>query len=107
MTLPTSTSHISIITSIITSMTTSPLQYQFPSPRDTTLALHKSLPLQPLRLSGKGAPRVNGQIYLQHRPVKSETVLTDLMDDNYGYSGKPCIEGNEWALYFSKLSLIF
>lgn len=83
-------------------MTTSPLQYQFPSPRDNTLASHELLSLQPLGLSAKGAPRSNGQIYLWPRPVKPDTTLSDLMGDKTVYSGKPCIEGSEWGLYFSK-----
>lgn len=85
---------------------TSPLQYQFPSPRDNTLAPHESLSLQPLGLSAKGAPRANGQIYLRPKPVKPEITLSDLMVDKIVYSGKPCIEGSEWGLYFSKLGFI-
>ena len=88
-------------------MVTSPLHYQFPSPRDSTLAPHESLSLQPLGLSGKGAPRANGQIYLRPRPVKPEITLSDLMADKAVYSGKPCIEGNEWGLYVSKLGSMF
>ena len=84
-------------------MSTSPLNYQFPSPRDNTLAPHESLSLQPLGLSGKGAPRANGQIYLRPKPVKPAITLSDLMVDKAVYSGKPCIEGSEWGLYFSKL----
>lgn len=101
--LPISTPQTSLITSITTAMTASPLQYQFPSPRDNTLAPHESLSLQPLGLSAKGAPRANGQIYLRPKPVKPEIKLSDLMVDKTVYSGKPCIEGGEWGLYFSKL----
>jgi hypothetical protein len=35
--------------------------------------------------------------------VKQEITLSDLMVDKTVYSGKPCIEGSEWGLYFSKL----
>jgi hypothetical protein len=87
-------------------MTTSPLQYQFPAPRDEGLALHESLSLQPLGLSGKGAPRANGQIYLRPMTVKPGILLANLMNETYVYSGKPCIEGSEWALYLSKLNFI-
>ena len=83
-------------------MTSSSLRYEFPSPRDETLALHESLSLLPLGLSGKGAPCNNGQIYLRQKPARSGTVLADLMADTYVYSGRPCIEGNEWALNFSE-----
>ena len=102
MNLPTSTSHISLITSITTAMTTSPLQYKFPSPRSEGLAVHETLSLQPLCLSAKGAPRANGQIYLRPVSVKSGILLENLMSDVYAFSGKPCIEGNEWALNFGK-----
>ena len=94
------------MTSISTAMTTSPLQYQFPAPRDEGLALHESLSLQPLGLSGKGAPWANGQIYLRPMTVKSGTLLANLINEIYVYSGKPCIEGSEWALYFSKLDFV-
>ena len=88
-------------------MITSPLQYQFPSPRDSTLAPHESLSLQPLGLSAKGAPQANGQIYLRPKPVKSGITLSDLMVDRTVYSGKPCIKGSKWGLYFSKLGSMF
>ncbi len=103
MHLPITTTQIALITSITTAMETSPLQYQFPTPRDNTLAPHESLSLQQLGLSAKGAPRTNGQIYLRPRPMKSGTVLADLITDRPVYSGKPCIEGDEWGLYFGKL----
>jgi len=82
---------------------TSSLRYEFPLPRDEGLALHESLSLQPLGLSGRGAPRNNGQIYLRPKPVRSDTVLANLMVDTNVYSGRPCIEGSEWALNFSEL----
>src|SRR5260221_13038072 len=98
MHLPISTSQLTLITSIMTAMETLPLKYQFPTPRDNTLAPHESLSLQQLGLSAKGAPRANGQIYLRPRFVKSGTVLSDLIADKFGYAGKACIEGNEWGL---------
>ena len=102
MHLPITTTQIDLITSITSAMETLPLQYQFPTPRDNTLAPHESLSLQQLGLSARGAPRANGQIYLRPRPVKSGTVLADLIADRPVYSGKPCIEGNEWGLYFGE-----
>jgi len=95
MHLPISTTQIALITSIMTAMETSPLQYQFSTPCDNTLAPHELLPLQQLGLSARGALQTNGQIYLQPWPVKSNIVLADLIADKPVYSEKPCIEGNE------------
>lgn len=102
MHLSITTPQISLIEAIITAMKSSPLQYQFPDPRDAALAPHESLPLQPLGLSGKGVPRANGQIYLRPKPVKPGTTLSDLVANKIVYSGKPCIEGSEWGVYFGK-----
>jgi hypothetical protein len=107
MHLPITTTQIDLITSITSAMETSPLQYQFPTPGDNTLAPHELLSLQQLGLSARGAPRTNGQIYLRPRPVKSGTVLADLIGDRLVYSGKACIEGNEWGLYFGKFKFSF
>ena len=104
MHLPITTTQIALINSITNAMETSPLQYRFPTPCDNTLAPHESLSLQQLGLSARGAPRANGQIYLRPRPVKSGTVLAELIADRLVYSGKACIEGNEWGLYFGKLN---
>ncbi len=89
-------------------MQLSPMQYRFPPPRDTSLALHEALPLQPLGLSRKGIPRqADGRVCLRPRPVKLGQVLSEIMQDKVVFAGKPCIEENTWALYFGMIIIKF
>lgn len=88
-------------------MGASPTQYQFPPPRDPSFQSHESLPLQPLGLSGRGIPRQNGQVYLRPRAIRSQTPLSEFAQDKIVFAGKPCIEENRWAIYFSQYCLYY